>query len=66
MDLWQAYEDEWYYHPTVDDLAAGYLDYKPVPRPGDMVKKDESTMGPLEFMAFVRATAGSKMAPGAP
>ena len=66
MELWEAYEEEWSQHPTVDDLAASYLDYKPPARKGKTsTPTDTSAMNPLDFARWAKATGGSRLAPGA-
>jgi hypothetical protein len=62
MPRWEAYEAEWVQSPTVDDLAAAYLEYKP---PGTPSPKDETAMTAEDFMKFVRQTGGRRLGPTA-
>jgi len=64
MAMWDAFEEEWRLHPTVDDLAAMYMDYKPVPKIGEVTKPDPNAMGPAEFARWAKATKGTALAPG--
>ena len=62
MEMWESYEAEWSDRPTIDDMAAWYFQIKPK----DYVEpKDESAMGPEDFLRFVKATGGSKLSPSA-
>jgi len=59
MAMWEAYEDYWSDHPTVDDCAAAYLGVKPKD-----AEPDAHAMTPAEFARWVKSTGGAKLGPG--